>query len=156
MIQHLNELPSIGSYNCTATAYTTDSFPVNLNHQWVGNVNTAEIDEQFRHFQKARQLPTPDPVPFMAKRIVRVYLADTDENVPLDKSLLYKSDEKLTDLNDQELYFEIPVKELLDKHNAVRVGIVDKKATQKIGKEVFLEPVKIRDLKMTVVNIATF
>lgn len=90
------------------------------------------------------------------KRIVRVYLADVDDNIPLDKSVLYTGSEKLTDSTDQELYFEIPVQEILTKHNAYRATVVDKKATNRIGKEVFLEPVKIRDLKMIVVNIATF
>ncbi len=92
----------------------------------------------------------------MSKRITRVYLADTDENIPLDHSLLFSSEEKLTDLNDQELFFEMPIQTLLKNHNDYRVTVVDKKATQKIGKEVFLEPVKIRDLKMTVVTIAAF
>lgn len=92
----------------------------------------------------------------MTKRIVRVYLADTDDNVPLAQSLLFSSEEKFTDLTDQELYFEIPIKEVLAKHNALRATIVNKKATERIGKEIFLDPVKIRDLKMTVVSIATF
>lgn len=94
--------------------------------------------------------------PTMTKRIVRVYLADTDDNVPLAQSLLFSSEEKFTDLTDQELYFEIPIKEVLDKHNALRGTIVNRKATERIGKEIFLDPVKIRDLKMTVVSIATF
>lgn len=102
------------------------------------------------------QQPRPATNQSMPKRIVRVYLADTDENVPLEKSLLFKTDEKFTDATDQELYFEIPIQEVLKAHNAYRATLVDKKATQKLGKEVFLEPVKIRDLKMTVVNIASF
>lgn len=105
-----------------------------------------------------RQAQQNQPNPPMAsqKRIVRVYLADVDDNIPLDKSVLYTGSEKLTDSTDQELYFEIPVQEILTKHNAYRATVVDKKATNRIGKEVFLEPVKIRDLKMIVVNIATF
>lgn len=91
----------------------------------------------------------------MPKRIVRVYLADTDDNLPLDRCLLYTGSEKLTDLTDQELYFEIPINDLLTKHNAYRATVVDKKATSKVGKEIFLEPVKIRDLKMLVVCIAS-
>lgn len=92
----------------------------------------------------------------MTKRIVRVYLADTDDNVPLDKSLLHSTPEKFTDATDQELYFEIPIKAVLDSHNAYRATVLDKKASARSGKDVFLEPVKIRDLKMTVVNIASF
>lgn len=92
----------------------------------------------------------------MAKRIVRVFIADADDNVPLEKSILHQTNEKVTDLNDQELFFELPIQELLTKHNAYRATIVDKKATQRLGKEVYLEPIKVRDLRMTIVNIASF
>lgn len=90
------------------------------------------------------------------KRIVKVFIADPDKRVPVDKSLLYSGPEQVTDLTDQELFFEIDIKKSLDEHNAKRITIVDKEASQKFGKDVFLEAVKIRDLKMTVVNIATF
>lgn len=105
--------------------------------------------------QKAQQNQTTQ-VMASTKRIVRVYLADVDDNIPLDKSVLFTGSEKLTDSTDQELYFEIPIMDLLTKHNAYRATVVDKKSSQRVGKDVFLEPVKIRDLKMTVVNIASF
>ncbi len=90
------------------------------------------------------------------RRLVQVYIVDPNENVPLDKAVLYKGDEKLTDLTDQELYFEIPVQELLTKHNALRVTLLDKDATKRSDKDRFLEPAKIRDLRMAVINIAQF
>lgn len=90
------------------------------------------------------------------KRVVKVFIADSDPKVPADKSLLYNGTEHVTDLTDQELFFEVDIKPLLEKHNAERVKIVDKEASAKFGKDIFLEPVKIRDLRMTVVNVATF
>jgi hypothetical protein len=90
------------------------------------------------------------------RRIVQVFIADTDENLPLNKSVLYQGAQKLTDMNDQELYFEIPIVDLLAKHNESRVKTLDKSATRKHGKDIFLEEAKIRDLKMVVVNVATF
>jgi len=78
------------------------------------------------------------------------------ESVPLDSSMLYKSDEKLTDLTDQELFFEIPVQELLTKHNALRATLLDKAATKRSNKDVMLEPAKIRDLTMTVLVLETW
>jgi hypothetical protein len=92
----------------------------------------------------------------MSKRLVRVFLVDPNESVPLDASMLYKSDEKLTDLTDQELFFEIPVQELLAKHNALRVTTVDKAGSKRSNKDVFLEPAKIRDLTMTVLVLETW
>lgn len=92
----------------------------------------------------------------VAARIVRVFIADTDENLAVEKRLLHTGEEKLTDATDQELFFEVEIKSALEKHNAIRVETLDKKATAKAGKDVFLEPIKIRDLKMVVINVATF
>lgn len=158
---------SASNYGTTTGCYTvsTDSGPVvTLNtaaiqraqgllmrgRAWErGGVPDGNDTESFSEPETKNQI-------IMAKRIVRVYLADTDDNLPLEKCLLYTGSEKLTDATDQELYFEIPILMILTEHNAYRKTVTDKKATNRLGKEVFLEPVKIRDLKMTVVNIATF
>jgi hypothetical protein len=89
-------------------------------------------------------------------RIVKVFIADPNENLPLDKRVLYAGDEKLTDLTDQELFFDVPMAELLAKHNALRATTIDKKQEAKSGRDVFLEPARIRDLKMVVVTVAQF
>lgn len=89
----------------------------------------------------------------VTRRIVQVFIADTDENVPLDKSVLYTGTQKLTDATDQELFFEVPIKEILDKHNAYRATLVNKKVKERTE---YLEPVRIRDLKMVVVEVAKF
>lgn len=86
-------------------------------------------------------------------RFVRVLIVDPNENIPLDKRMVYKGEEKFTDSSDTELYFEIDIKGVLDAHNAERIKIVDKKVKERTE---YLEPAKIRDLKMVVVNIASF
>lgn len=91
-----------------------------------------------------------------ARRIVKVYVADPDPKLPTEKALLFEGDEKLTELTDQELFFEVEIKEKLTKHNEERIKVVDKEQSAKFGKEIYLEPAKIRDLKMVVVNVATF
>jgi hypothetical protein len=89
-------------------------------------------------------------------RIVKVFIADTNENIPLEKRVLYSGDEKLTDLTDQELFFDINVAEVLSKHNEYRKTVVDKKQAEKFGRDMFLEPARIRDLRMVVVDVAKF
>ena len=89
-------------------------------------------------------------------RIVKVFIADPNENLPLEKRVIYTGEEKLTDLTDQELFFEVPVAELLSKHNEYRKTVVDKKAAEKSGRDIFLDPVRIRDLRMVVVDVAKF
>lgn len=106
--------------------------------------------------RQAQPAPQPKQEKKMGARIVKVFMADTDENIPLDKRVLYTGDEKLTDSTDQELFFEIPVQELLTKHNDYRLTLTDKKASAKAGKDVQLEPLRIRDLKMVVVTVAEF
>lgn len=89
----------------------------------------------------------------MTRRLVQVFIADPDDNVPLEQSMLYTGEQKLTDATDQELFFEIDMKTILDKHNADRVKLINKKVKERVEN---LEPVKIRDLRMVVVNVATF
>lgn len=87
------------------------------------------------------------------RRLVQVLIADPNDNVPLDDCLLYKGDQKLTDLTDQELFFEIDIKSILDAHNAKRGKLVNKAVKERTE---YLEPARIRDLKMTVVTVAQF
>lgn len=87
------------------------------------------------------------------RRLVKVVIVDNDENVPLKDCVLYSGEEQMTDATDQELFFEIDIKQLLDSHNEKRVKLIDKKVKERTEN---LEPAKIRDLKMVVVNIASF
>lgn len=112
--------------------------------------------------QRAARQPAPAAIPQairkepeMSARIVKVYIADPDTNLPLASRILYSGEEKLTELTDQELFFEVPIAELLAKHNAIRTSTLDKRKTTP-AREVFLEPARIRDLKMVVVSIAEF
>lgn len=89
-------------------------------------------------------------------RIVKVFIADPNDNIALEKRVLYSGEEKLTDLTDQELFFDVPIADLLAKHNATRAATVDKKQAEKFGRDIFLEPARIRDLKMVVVTVAQF
>jgi hypothetical protein len=99
-----------------------------------------------------KETATIKETPMPNARIVKVFIADTDENVPLDRRLLYKGDEQFTDLTDQELFFEIPVSTMLVEHNKRRQTL-----TKRVGeKDVPLEPIRIRDLKRVVVNVASF
>lgn len=87
------------------------------------------------------------------RRLIQIFIADPDENVPLDHCLLYSGEQKLTDLTDQELFFEVDVRSLLESHNAKRVNLVNKAVKERTEN---LEPARVRDLKMTVVTIAQF
>jgi hypothetical protein len=98
--------------------------------------------------------PQPKEKPMTpSRRLVQVFIADPDENVPLEKALLYTGEQKLTDATDQELFFEIDMKSVLEAHNSERIKIINRKVKERTE---YLEPVKIRDLKMVVVDVATF
>lgn len=89
------------------------------------------------------------------KRFVKVIIVDSDPSVPLDSSVLYNGDEKMTDLNNQELFFELDIKALLATHNEKRVTFIDKESKNTTQTRV-LEPARVRDLRMVVVDIAQF
>lgn len=116
-----------------------------------------EPNRNVRALLKAQAIPQTfrgaEPMSF---RYVKVFIADPNENVPLAKRMLFEGPEHLTDLTDQELFFEVPMAELLKAHNEMRAATLDKKASEKSGRDVFLEPVRIRDLRMVVVTVAQF
>ena len=89
----------------------------------------------------------------MGRRLVQVFISDPDENVPLDNALLFSGPQKMTDLTDQELFFELDIKLILDTHNAIRTTIKNKTIKERTE---FLEPTRVSKLKMVVVNVATF
>lgn len=89
----------------------------------------------------------------VSRRLVKVMIVDPNESVPIEDCVLYMGDEKITEATDQELFFELDVKEMIENHNVKRVTFRDKRIKDK---EVFLDPIKIRDLKMLVVAGASF
>lgn len=113
------------------------------------------IHHLLNQIQPAPQAQKQEPT-MSAARIIKIYIADPNENIALEKRVLYTGEEKLTDLTDQELFFEVPIAEMLAKHNEERVKTIDKAQASKFGRDIFLDPAKIRDLKMVVVTVATF
>jgi len=109
-------------------------------------VNSAQFKQEIKPMAAAT-------TPKTTRRLVKVIIMDPDEMVPLDDCILYSGEEKLTDLTDQELFFEVEIKELLSDHNEMRKGIVNKSIKERTE---YLEPIKVRDLKMVVVDIAVF
>lgn len=88
-----------------------------------------------------------------SRRLVQVFIADPNDNIPIDDCLLYKGEQRLTDLTDQELFFEVDIKSLLAAHNEKRIKVVDKTVKERTE---YLEPARVRDLKMVVATLATF
>ena len=72
------------------------------------------------------------------------------------RAILFREQEFLTDLSDSELFFEIDMKSILVKHNEYREQTVDKKASKVADRDIMLEPITYKDLKMNVVTIASF
>jgi len=105
-------------------------------------------DRDYRH-----PSPTNQESIMPTRRIVQVYIADPCEDVPLKDAILYTGEQKMTDLTDQELFFEIDIKGVLEAHNAKRTKLVNKKVKDRTE---YLEPAKVRDLKMVVVTVAGF
>lgn len=156
------EIPSI-----TASSYLSSQLDHKLLFGGAPPQNALKQQEAFGEILRRVQQDQPIKQPVVnnqpttettmsAARIVKVFIADANENLPLDKRVLYSGDERLTDLTDQELFFDVPIADLLAKHNEVRKATVDKTQAEKFGRDIFLEPARIRDLKMVVVTVAQF
>lgn len=93
----------------------------------------------------------------MTYRIVNIYLVDANSDIDNDKAILYSREGIFTDLQDSDLFFEIEnIKELLKAHNDYRAQVLDKTATREVGRDIFLEKIRISDLVFNVVTIAKF
>jgi hypothetical protein len=142
----VRETPTISN-----TAYTSTT---NSAADFMLGVQGAASGQKFFVVQQPTQphsLPEPEP---MTTRIVKVFVADPDDSLPLESRVLYQGEEKLTDLTDQELFFELPIQDLMTKHNAIRIKTRDKEQSNSFGRDIMLEPIKVRDLKMVIVNVA--
>lgn len=165
----IGDVPSIASSAYSSTAYglgasggltETENTSVAAG-QWItlggagGNPLAALVQpraqvirEQHTHRDQHKELMMA-----VSCRFVRVLIVDPNENVPLEDRIVYRGEEKFTDLTDTELYFELDIKDLLARHNEKRIKMIDKSVKERTE---HLEPVKVRDLKMVVVNIASF
>lgn len=88
------------------------------------------------------------------RRYVQIFIADPDPKVPIGQALIHSSEPMMTDMDDQELFFTLEIKRLLDHYNeTVRTKIVDKDVKDRTA---YLEPARIRDIAMTVTTVAKF
>lgn len=171
----MHELPTMAAQNYSNASYNTQELMGGVGSVFISN-GTSGQNVLGRQAQRANDQmdwqahlallkaidnktePQPKPVnkkeaAMPSRRIVQVYIADPSEDVPLKDSVLYTGEQKMTDLTDQELFFEIDIKSILEAHNANRAKIINKKIKERTE---YLEPVKVRDLKMVVVTVAEF
>lgn len=167
------DLPTMAACNYSNNSYSGAQMVADAQvfSGTLGNQQAPTLEEMYRRHQLADPLSnnallarmkarrdqsiatTEEEDPMPSRRIVQVYIADPSEDVPLAKSVLYTGEQKMTDLTDQELFFEIDIRDLLAEHNEARGKIVNKKVKDRTE---YLEPIKVRDLKMVVVTIASF
>ncbi len=156
----MSETPTIAYAARSGASYAGDMSPFAVlgDDAFLNAVRDQEWQRRTRPKDFNVTKPAPLVVPphligevMSGRRIVQVIISDPDLKVPLEDCVLYKGEEKVTDSTDQELFFELDMKAMLEKHNEKRVKIIDKSIKDRT---VFLEPAKIRELKMTVVKVA--
>lgn len=158
----MRELPSMSSAAYSSTH--VDPFgPSVLGGDWGNQVARAAevvktrrigvedhlIDAMHKQVKQQKEVKVME----VARRVVQIYIADPNRNVPLEDCLLYKGEPFLTDLNDTELFYELDIKAILTTYNEKRVKMVDKTVKDRTE---YLEPAKVRDLRMVVVKVAEF
>lgn len=152
----IGDLPIMLASNYASSTYTPDMMTtgggLDLLDQLKADRSAMAIRKHNLTSEPNIRVPYKENQQMASRRIVQVIIADSNENVPLEDSILYKGEQKLTEATDQELFFEIDIRNLLAKHNEKRVTFFDKKVKERTE---HLEPAKVRDLKMVVVTGAT-
>ncbi len=77
------------------------------------------------------------------KRYISIWIIDQDENVPLDKSILYEKAMVFTDKTADEIRAGIPLLNLLETHNQKRLLLKDKEDKP-------LKKIRLRDLQIVI------
>lgn len=166
-MQPVGDMPTINAANYANSSVALSHFSpataaMQFGSRYIGpNQETIHLADQALADQAAATslLATKKPfekeivMPVITRRLVQVFIADPDENVPTTDCMIYSGEQRLTDLTDQELYFEIDIKGALTTYNEKRTKIINKKVKDRTE---YLEAVRVRDLKMTVVEIAKF
>ena len=84
------------------------------------------------------------------RKVVNVQLIDQDAGLPVEHSLVHDFGAILTEDSHsttiQQLIVEHPVAQFITEHNAVRAKQVNLDILNRTGNEVFLQPVKLKDL----------
>ncbi len=151
------ETPQLSSSYAYVTATNTANISQSLINPFQAQANVLDLaqNSSFNNAYK-EETKTSEKLPMSKGRIVRVFIVDQNENIPLTKCFIHNSEELLTELEDKELFFDLNIKEKLETYNQYRITVRDKKLSEKMGKDVMLEPVRIKDLNMLVVTIAQF
>lgn len=159
------ELPSINAYTSLSTSYSGDAFKLGNFNQLAPPRGTQSAlaqalvsasdygaltkQREFIYYKQKELESMADKTP--KARIVQVFIADSDESLPLESRLIYKGDQLFTDMSDQDLFFDVDLKPLLVKHNELRA-----KTLNQNEEDTFLKPVRVSELKMVVSVIAEF
>lgn len=155
----MRELPTMMSASYGATTSLANQAQAGC-AQWVNALprhyieTTERADLRHLYMQAVSNQPKESAVAYAKRRLVRVLVVDPSDSVPVDKCLLHAGQEQFTDATDQELFFDIDIRSILDTHNAYRITLDDKSSKAETPKK--LEAARIRDLKMVVVTLAEF
>lgn len=84
------------------------------------------------------------------RNVVDIVLIDQDANLPVEKALVKKFKNVITEDNDQvtlmQLVVDQDIKGIIEKHNEVRKDTINQTVLERTGKEVGLRPITLKDL----------
>lgn len=93
----------------------------------------------------------------MTLKTVNLTLVDNNPNLKAAQKIVYQSLNLVTEHNDdrtiQQVLITGDVAKALAEHNLKRVKVVDKEILRNTGRDVYLEPVEIFDLKWQVIQV---
>lgn len=167
------DLPQLSSCLNTSSAYTMadwtgpyamypgNNFGVGVHSGISPYLERQKELEKYKYVEPNRLLANKSQIleekvkPMITQRVVQVFILDPDKSIPLDKRLLYTGPQHFTDMSDQDLFFDVEIKSILSKHNEYRLTVLDKKKSTTTEK-VYLEAVRVSELKMVVSVVAQF
>jgi hypothetical protein len=88
------------------------------------------------------------------RRVVNIRIFDEDKGLPVENSLVYSLTDFVTEDSNEEAFREVlmnlDVASALVEHNEVRTSTVNQEVLERTGNEVYLRPVKLKDLRVEI------
>lgn len=159
--------------------YFTDPYKnqgaVDYNNQWTDNFGNQWIDNSSDWWSESEDYipvtPSTSNTTFTVTTkiipkeqemnrtmsLLRIYVIDVDPRVPLKDRILHQTDDFWSEDKNEDLYYDLNLKEKLEAHNKLRASIKweDKDCNGKIVMVDGLPPIKYSDLNKQVINLVS-
>lgn len=128
--------------------------PRSSEHEYWTEALGYEIDDSLKKHDQIKTQKGQQNMTKLNRKQVTVTLIDNDSSLPAASAIVFEK-KLISDGNREDIIQEVilqgKVKEALDRHNEIRSKIINLGILERVGNEVMLRAVELKDLDWTIV-----